>query len=277
MDAAAYAGTKDFGMFGFSKAKSDASRRLRDDERKVLVSEIDRLKNELALRDQRPHFVSDYTAFVKYLMQKHTLEDAMSYAVGGSYDETGSILVSVLEKCGLKEHMSVLDLGCGSGRLAKHLGLRYPNIQYVGIDIVEELLTYAESQSPAHFRFMLNHTLTLPVEDRSVDMVAIFSVITHLLHQESFAYLKEARRALRPGGRIVFSFLESDHNWPIFQGMVDRAEAGIKDDQLNMITERPQIEAWARRLDMEVVSYEFGLPHQGDGQTVVLLADPSVS
>ena len=84
--------------------------------------------------------------------------------------------------------------------------------------------------------------------------------------------LQEARRVLRPNGRIVFSFLESERNWPIFQGMVDRAAAGSKDDQLNMFTERSQIEAWAKHLDMGVLGYDFGLPHEGDGQTVAMLA-----
>ncbi len=260
-------------MFRFSKLKNGTLGALSAGERAGFVAEIVRLKAELALRDKQPHFVSDYTAYVRGLLEVHPLDEAMSYAVGGSYDQTGVHLVEVLERCGLKEGMSVIDLGCGSGRLAKHLGLRYDNIQYVGIDIVQELLDYAKDQSPSHFEFILNHTLKIPASDESADMVAIFSVITHLLHQESFAYLREARRTLRPGGRIVFSFLESDHNWPIFQGMVDRAEAGIKDDQLNMITERSQIDAWARRLAMDVVSYDFGLPHEGDGQTVVVFAD----
>jgi SAM-dependent methyltransferase len=260
-------------MFGFSQGKIGASTGLKNNELAELKAEIERLKAELALREKQPHFVSDYTAYVRHLIKEHPLDEAMSYAVGGSYDLTGSLLVEVLERCGLKEGMSIIDLGCGSGRLAKHLGIKYPEVGYLGIDIVQELLDYAKQQSPAHFRFLLNHTLKLPAEDASADMVAIFSVITHLLHQESFAYLKEARRTLRPGGRIVFSFLESDKNWPIFQGMVDRAEGGIKDDQLNMLTERPQIEAWARHLDMDVVSYDLGLPHRGDGQTVVVLGD----
>lgn len=260
-------------MFGFLKLKTGASASLKDNEHANLMAEIDRLKAELASREQQPHFVTDYTAYVRDLIQKHPLQEAMSYAVGGAYDLTGSLLVEVLERCGLKEDMSIIDLGCGSGRLAKHLGIRYPGLQYLGIDIVQELLDYAKQQSPDHFRFVLNHTLKLPAENSSADMVAIFSVVTHLLHQESFVYLREARRTLKPGGRIVFSFLESDMNWPIFQGMVDRAEAGVKDDQLNMITERSQIEAWARHLEMDVVSYDLGLPHEGDGQTVVVLAD----
>ena len=175
------------------------------------------------------------------------------------------------EKAGLNDGMSIIDLGCGSGRLAKHLGLKFEALQYLGIDIVAELLDYAASQSPAGYRFVLNHTLSLPAPDASTDIVAIFSVITHLLHQESYVYLQEAKRVLKPGGRVVFSFLESEKNWPVFEGMVNRAVAGVKDDQLNMFTERSQIEEWSRRLGMNVIGYDFGLPHDGDGQTVAVL------
>ncbi|WP_191554897.1 class I SAM-dependent methyltransferase [Brevundimonas aurantiaca] len=240
-------------------------------ERESLLAEIKTLKAELAKRDQQPHFVTDYTAYVRQLLSQHSLDDAMSYAVGGSYDTTGSLLVEVLKRAGLREGMSIIDLGCGSGRLAKHLGLQFSRIEYLGIDIVQELIDYAKIQSPTHFQFTLNHDLRIPAEDATADIVAIFSVITHLLHQESYLYLEQAKRTLRPGGRIVFSFLESEKNWPIFHGMVSRARDGVKDDQLNMFTERSQIECWARHLGLAILGYDYGLPHTGDGQTVAVL------
>jgi len=256
------------GMFGRGATKTKG---FGSQERDSLLAEIRDLRAALARRDNQPHFVTDYTAYVRELMDRHSLDDAMSYAVGGSYDLTGSLLVEVLERAGLRDGMSVVDLGCGSGRLAKHLGLKYENLEYLGVDIVQELLDYASDQSPASYKFVLNHSLTLPAATGSADMVAIFSVVTHLLHQESYLYLEEAKRVLRPGGRVVFSFLESEGNWPIFKGMVDRARVGQRDDQLNMFTERSQLEVWANQLDMKVISYDCGLPHTGDGQTVAVL------
>src|SRR3712207_6851625 len=42
---------------------------------------------------------------------------------------------------------------------------------------------------------------------------------SHLLHEESYLYLMEAHRALRPGGRVVFSFLEFPvpEAWKVFE------------------------------------------------------------
>jgi len=216
------------------------------------------------------HFVDEYTTLVRDLMARYPLDEAMSVAVGGGYDEAGRNEVRALQACGLEDGMSIIDFGCGSGRLAKHLGLTFERIEYLGIDIVQELLDYAASKSPAHFRFVLNHEMNLPAPDNKADMIAAFSVFTHLLHEESYIYLQEAKRVLRPGGSIVFSFLESRHNWPIFEHMIDQVRRREK-THLNMFIERPQIEAWASHLGMEIMGYEFGVPHLGHGQTVTML------
>ena len=91
--------------------------------------------------------------------------------------------------------MSLFDLGCGSGRLAHALGRR-ATIDYLGTDVVPELLAYARTRSPANYRFVLNTGLTAPAADGSLDMACAFSVFTHLLHEETYAYLAEVRRAL---------------------------------------------------------------------------------
>ncbi len=219
-----------------------------------------------------PHFVRDYQAYVAGLLSRHTEAEAMAFAVGGGdFDANGRAIVDVLKRAGLRSSDAVLDLGCGSGRVAKQLGAQFPNMTYTGLDIVPELLDYARTQAPAHFRFILNHELALPVADDSVDFFFAFSVFTHLLHQESYLYLRDARRAVKPGGRIVFSFLESENSWPVFEGMVERAGMGVRDDQLNMFMERPQIERWARELDLKILGWDFGTPHDGRGQTVVAM------
>jgi SAM-dependent methyltransferase len=221
-------------------------------------------------RMTKRHFIDEYTTLVRDLMARYPLDEAMSIAVGGGYDEAGPSEVRALQACGLEDGMSIIDFGCGSGRLAKHLGLTFERIEYLGIDIVQELLDYAASKSPSHFRFVLNHEMSLPAPNNSADMIAAFSVFTHLLHEESYIYLQETKRVLRPGGSIVFSFLESRHNWPIFEHMIDGARRGEK-THLNMFIERPQIEAWASHLGMEIMGYEFGVPHSGYGQTVTML------
>ena len=89
------------------------------------------------------HFVEEYAAYVRDLMLRYPLDEAMSLAVGGSYDLVGQAELRILQGCGLEDGMSLVDFGCGSGRLAKHFGLTYRHIEYLGVDVVQELLDYA--------------------------------------------------------------------------------------------------------------------------------------
>lgn len=222
----------------------------------------------------RRHFVQDYNALVRDLIAKHPLDEAMSIAIGGSYDEIGPMLVQLLVDCGLRDGMSIVDLGCGSGRIAKYIGKRMHDVEYLGIDVVPELLDYARSQTPEHFRFVLNHELAIPAPDNSADFLFAFSVFTHLLHEESIIYLDHARRVVRPGGLIVFTILEMQASWPIFGVTYQTLKNGGKNPHLNMFVEREQIALWAKHLDLDVVSLDAGEPHNGHGQTVVILKVP---
>jgi hypothetical protein len=87
-------------------------------------------------------------------------------------------------------------------------------------------------------------------------MVCLFSVLTHLLHEQSYWYLDESKRALKPGGKIVFSFLEFGEvaHWPVFESTVALARQGA-DQPLNVFIERGSIEMWARRLDLRIVEF----------------------
>ena len=81
-------------------------------------------------------------------------------------------------------------------------------IEYTGLDVVQELLDYAKTKCPENYHFCLNHALTLPLTDQSVDYAFAFSVFTHLLHAETYLYLEEMFRCLKLGGAVVCSFLE---------------------------------------------------------------------
>jgi 2-polyprenyl-3-methyl-5-hydroxy-6-metoxy-1,4-benzoquinol methylase len=85
------------------------------------------------------HFVEDYEKLVANLIEKYPIDEAMCIAVGSSsyheYREIGATEAEILRYAGLKDGMSLVDLGCGSGRLASELG-RSMNIEFTGIDIV---------------------------------------------------------------------------------------------------------------------------------------------
>ncbi|HEX7271311.1 MAG TPA: methyltransferase domain-containing protein [Casimicrobiaceae bacterium] len=201
----------------------------------------------------RFHFVQDYRRLVRNLIQKFPLAQAMSTAAGGSYEAMGEVEKQLLIGLGLQPGDSLVDVGCGSGRLAKALASYLAAGSYLGTDVVQELLDYARQGCPAAWRFSLVEELSIPAADDSADFACFFSVLTHLLHEESYCYLLEARRVVKPGGKIVFSFLEYDDNWPIFENAFTALRNGQITVHLNTFIHRDAIAAWASHLGMTIL------------------------
>lgn len=59
------------------------------------------------------HFVDDYVRLIAALKEQYPLDEAMSRAVGGAYEQFGGIEADMLEHYGLQEGHGVLDFGCG--------------------------------------------------------------------------------------------------------------------------------------------------------------------
>jgi len=173
-------------------------------------------------------------------------------AVGGLFEGIGTLLRETLIHHGLGKHDYLIDVGCGSGRLAKPLA-EYLEGRYLGIDVVPELVRYARLLvSRPDWRFEVARGLSIPEADGKADMVCFFSVLTHLLHEESFVYLREAKRVLRPGGKIVLSFLDfrvAGH-WAVFE--TNLQDIGIGSQPLNVFIGPDMLRAWAQHLDLEV-------------------------
>jgi ubiquinone/menaquinone biosynthesis C-methylase UbiE len=216
---------------------------------------LQKLKAKLLLprsSGERPHYVEGYGHYVDYLLRTKPRDEAMSIAVGGDYEATGEREADVLQHYGLRDGMSLIDLGCGSGRLAHAISKRI-SIDYLGSDVVPKLLDYARTKAPPSYRFELNHALSLPCTNQSVDFAAAFSVFTHLLHAESYLYLEDLHRALKPGATLVFSFLEfSDPaHWFAFDGDVQNRRNHFA-FPMNTLIERSVIPIWAQKLGFTV-------------------------
>jgi SAM-dependent methyltransferase len=201
----------------------------------------------------RFHFLQDYRRHVRTLMAKHPLPQAMSLAVGGSYDALGEVEKQLLIGLGLEPGHTLLDVGCGSGRLAKALVPYLTSGRFFGTDVVQELLDYARDGCPANWEFVLVEDIRIPCRENSADFACFFSVFTHLLHEESYCYLLEARRVVKPQGKIVFSFLEYAHNWQIFKDTFFLLLQDGASPHLNMFIGRDAIEAWASHLGLTIL------------------------
>ena len=196
-------------------------------------------------------FVKTHRKQVDVLKEFYPLDQAVKIAIGGEFETIGPLLRELLIYHGLQKDHYVIDVGCGAGRLAKPLS-QYPELKYLGIDVVPDLLNYARNlaQRP-DWRFEPASGLTIPEQDQQANMVCFFSVFTHLLHEESFVYLREAKRVLKPGGKVIVSFLDFniDTHWTIFQN--DVKDIGSA-KPLNIFMSPDILRTWAKHLDLEV-------------------------
>lgn len=199
-----------------------------------------------------------YQRLYSDLASWHSPEEAARLTVGGQFEAVGLLLREAVVHHGLGKNDYLIDVGCGSGRLAKPLS-DYLAGRYLGIDVVPGLVKYARNLVPRpDWRFELASGLTIPEADGQADMVCFFSVMTHLLHEQSFVYLREAKRVLRPGGKIVLSFLDfrvAGH-WNVFEETLQ--DVGIGSQQLNVFISPDMLRIWARHLDLEVETIKDG-------------------
>jgi malonyl-CoA O-methyltransferase len=99
--------------------------------------------------------------------------------------------------------LSVLDLGCGTGRHA--LRLAAAGAEVTAVDFSEGMLAEARRKPGAERVRFLVHDLhdPLPMPAGAFDRVVSGLVLEHL--RDLGAFFREARRMLRPGGRAVVS------------------------------------------------------------------------
>jgi len=155
-----------------------------------------------------PHFVN--RRLMRTMLHRHgDVESAILAATGGKdRDAIARAQVALLRSLGLGEGHYLVDVGCGSGRCVELLaGER--TLWVLGLDVVPEMVAFAaERCGRSDWRFAAVDGLSIPERDDAADFVSFFSVLTHLSEREALAYLMDAKRVLKPGGKIVASYLD---------------------------------------------------------------------
>jgi len=99
---------------------------------------------------------------------------------------------------------AVLDLGCGTGTLTVAMEDAAPQASLTGVDGDPQVLERARAKARPGSSIAWVESLAdaLPFEDASFDRVVSSLLFHHLVPEVKRAALAEARRVLRPGGRL---------------------------------------------------------------------------
>jgi 2-polyprenyl-3-methyl-5-hydroxy-6-metoxy-1,4-benzoquinol methylase len=205
---------------------------------------------------QRPaqsHSIGDYQTLVRRKLKEMPNDRALALAqaIGAesmdSFASQGDGHVAVLRHHGLVDGMKIYDLGCGCGRTAQALVRSDWQGEYTGADVVQELLDELYFRCP-EYSTVLNFTPNIIADNNELDIIFHWSVFTHLYPGEAYLYTADAFRALKPGGKMVFSFLEmSDpaHD-VVWESNLTRLRRGVAAEQLDAFLHRDWICKFAR-------------------------------
>ncbi len=101
---------------------------------------------------------------------------------------------------------SVLDFGCGCGRVLRHLRARNASTQVIyGADVDQEAIAWLNANLPGVVSFALPLTAPSQIPDDAFDLIVSQSVFTHLPEDIQFGWLSDLHRVTRRGGVVLTS------------------------------------------------------------------------
>jgi ubiquinone/menaquinone biosynthesis C-methylase UbiE len=139
----------------------------------------------------------------------------------GAFARSGRVDADFLrEKVGVNPTDTVLEIGCGVGRVGTHLAPHCGH--WIGCDVSPNMVKFARERLAALPNVELVETPgydLAPIKSASADVVYCIVVFCHIDEWDRYRYVEEAFRVLRQGGRICINNVNlcSDAGWAVFE------------------------------------------------------------
>lgn len=184
------------------------------------------------------------------------IADRFDYSIDGLFSYPFKKMIA--HELTINSGERVLDVGCANGRLLSLLN-RKRIINGYGIDISEQFIEIAKKNYP-QFKFYQGSALKLPFPDDFFNLLICSASFHHFPEPEAF--LEEAKRVLRKGGRLIIAEI----NIPIFLNLYNQyidkynQEGDVKVYSLKELTALLKQNGWQiirKRVFFQIQYYEL--------------------
>lgn len=176
----------------------------------------------------------------KYIMsqKKYYNENALHFEKGLFFDRINRNHIKKIKKIeellNLREedltNYHLLEVGVGTGIHAEYILKKYPDIDYIGVDISEVMIEQAREKlakinAKKFPSFVVADGERLPFKDNYFDAAYISGSLHHFPHPDSG--LRELLRVVKSGGRVIL--MEPNWLFPnnLFAAITNRVECNI--------------------------------------------------
>ena len=140
--------------------------------------------------------------------------------------EAQAFIDALLRHLHPKPDARLLDFACGKGRHSIYLSSKGYDV--TGVDLSAESIAAAQGQAHAHLHFWV-HDMREPLPYGPFDLIFnLFTSFGYFLHEsENVVALRNAAAALRPGGKLVIDFLNTERTVRELVAHEQKTVAGI--------------------------------------------------
>ena len=140
-------------------------------------------------------------------------------------DVTAAAVGPLLDAASVGEGTVVLDVACGPGLVAAAAEARRALV--TGLDFAEDMVDEARRQHPS-IEFRVGDAAALPFDDEAFDALVIGFGLLHMAEPQNV--LAQAKRVLKPGGRVAFTVWDLPETLTAFTIVFETVAAHIQSE-----------------------------------------------
>ncbi|MBO7246383.1 MAG: class I SAM-dependent methyltransferase [Clostridia bacterium] len=161
-----------------------------------------------------------YDAWEK-LAHRYNDQWVQKYSLRPTRRDVKKIVLPLLEK---NNNMKILDIGCGTGQLAKEISDEYPFVDYLGIDVTKNMISLAKKSNDGKKVRFINTSVDDFICDERFDII----ICTH-----AFPYFPNKEKAMskmyklcKEGGKVIIVSSSTNNLKDLLANLIVKTKTG---------------------------------------------------